>query len=404
MNNIIVVCDENKTCEALKSKLMLLRKIDSIFACDFLSSKQIINQNPPSLIILYSNIVDKKLLDFIKNFNQIPILFVADNISDDELLSIYDAGIFDYIYEEKSPAEFLIKVMSCLKHSLEIKKYKRSSDILTHIGILKKGTEFFSSKYTPAVFKTLIKLHKDTNLSIMAIAPDISFKNKMNLDILAKILKENLREDDIIGFCTEKLYVLLPNTSKQGALDVYNKIKNSLENTITCSAGILEIEKNMTFDYISDKVNEALTDALLLKNSVVVQENLINKIPMNWLDKSNKKHKNFKLFKKALLKKIETAVAPVFFQKQQILQQRLFEVEVEQFSNEKESRFTLKKDGVYSVFELTYPGAVKMELCVCKNIFKNTPYEYKSFDLPEVNEKLINELLDEFVKDFSEEQ
>ena len=85
------------------------------------------------------------------------------------------------------------------------------------------------------------------------------------------------------------------------------------------------------------------------------------------------------------------------------MQQRLFEVEVEQFSNEKESRFILKKEGACSVFELTYPGAVKMELCICENIFKNTPPEFKCFDLPEVNEKLINELLDKFVKDFTEE-
>ena len=63
MSNIIIVCDENAICETLKSNLMLLRKFDSVLTCDFISSPQIINQNNAGLIILYSNIIDKKTAD-----------------------------------------------------------------------------------------------------------------------------------------------------------------------------------------------------------------------------------------------------------------------------------------------------------------------------------------------------
>ena len=101
------------------------------------------------------------------------------------------------------------------------------------------------------------------------------------------------------------------------------------------------------------------------------------------------------------MKKIENAITPVFYQKQQIVEQRLFEVEGEQYTNEKESRFTLKKDGKYAIFEITYPGAVKLDFYIYKNVYEDNTSEYQSFELPKVNEKLISDMLDKFIKEFN---
>ena len=404
MNNVIIVCDDKNTSEKIKSNLILLRKFDSIHTADFTNGIDIIIRNNPQLIILYSNTFDEKLTEFIKTTSSYPILFITENLSDDNLLSLYDTGITHYMLLNGSQTEFLVKVMSCLRHGTEVKKFARNKEILTQIGIFKKGTDFYSTKYTPAVFKSLIKKYPQTKLTIMAIAPDIEIKNKYNLELLANILKQNLRNEDIIGFRNEKIYILLPNTNKQGALDVYNKIKDLTAEDFTISAGILEIEKNMTYDFISKKIDETLADALLAKNSAVVYEDFSTSMAMNWLDKSNKKQKNFKLFKKALIKKIETAIAPAFFQKQQIVEQRLFEVDTDQFTNEKESRFTLKKEGVCSIFEIRYPGAVKINIYTYKNVYKSQEPEYQSYNIHDVNEKLISDLLNKFIKDFNSEQ
>ena len=402
MDNVVLICNEKSILETLKANLTLLRKFDSISCCDFLDADKTIKKNSPQIIILYSNIIDDKIKELTKTINNIPIIYISDELSDENLLALYEMGITDFLTTESSQTEFLIKVMSCLKKNTEKIKAARNTEILEQIGIIKKGTNFYSVKYTPAVLKKFIqKYMKNTKITLMAVAPDINIKNKNSLDYLAALLKQNLREEDIIGFQSDKLYILLPNTTKQGALDVYNKIKSTLNNDYTICAGILEIE-NPISDYklISQKVNEALSDALLIKNSVVVQENLNIGMAMNWLDKSNKKSKNFKLFKKALMKKIENAITPVFYQKQQMVEQRLFEVEVEQFSNEKESRFTLKNDKKYSIFEITYPGAVKLDFYIYKNVYKNSEPEYQSYELPKVNDKLISDLLDKFIKEF----
>ena len=360
MNNIIIVCDEKEISEKLKSNLLLLRKFDFIMSCNFLTASETISQNNPAIILLYSALINNEVLEFVNNFKKIPVLFISEKFSDENLLNLYEAGISDYIEINRSQSEFLIKIMFCIRKSVETKRLERASDILERIGILDKKNGFYSRKYTPAVFKSLSEKYfeEETKISLVAIAPDIEEKNKCSLEYLANVLKQNLREDDLIGFSTDKLYVFLPNTTHQGALEVYNKLKKEINYTI--SAGIAEISQKIEFKVLLKKLDEALEDALNISNCAVVQEDFSTEPPMNWLDKKNKKHKNFKLFKKAFMKKLETVITPVFYLKQQVAEQRLFETEIIQFCGEKKSVFSLKKENLLSFIEITYPGAVKI--------------------------------------------
>lgn len=401
MNNVILIYNENNKVEEIKSNLILLRKFDSIITCDILNAQNIINQNKAQIIILYSKNIDEKVINLVGTIKDIPILFITEEINDEELLTLYETGISDFITMNNSQTEFLIKVMQCLKKAIDYKKLNIYYDILTQIGILKTGTEFYSQKYTPAVFKNIIsKYHNKTPLTIMAFAPDIEIKDRYNFDYLTKIISTNLREEDIIGLLADKIYVLLPNTNKQGALEVYNKIKSLLNKNYTICAGILEIKNNKKYNEISQKVDEALTEALLLKNCVVVQEDFESETAVNWLDKSNKKYKSFKLFKRALLKKIEKIITPVFYQKQKFAEQRLFETEVTQYTNEKESKFILKNKEKHSILEIKYPAAAKFNIYVYKNLYEDTAPDYLSYEISEINEQLINEILDNFIKEF----
>ena len=405
MNNILIVSDDKAVSDTIKSYLMLLRKFDLVSSCDLLSAKETVFQNAPQLIIFYSKNISKECSDFIKSISTVPILFVTENFDDESLIEIYELGVYDYILTTYSRTEFLVKVMMCLKKYSEIKKGIVYGDILKRIGILNKNNDFYSKKYTPAVIKNLLKKYVSEKIitSLMVISPDINEKNKCNLDFLASVLKQNLRDDDIIGFGSNCLYVMLPNTNQQGALDVYNKIKKTVEASYSVSAGIVVIDKDIDFNLVTKKLNEALEDALSLKNSVVVQEDLSSGISMNWLDKPSKKQKTFKLFKKAFMKKLETVVAPVFYQKQQIAEQRLFETKIEQFINEKKSIFSLKKDNIYSLVEITYPGAVRINIDIYKNFNENKEPERQSFELSQINQNVIGNILDKLIRDFQRE-
>ena len=405
MNNIVIICAEKEISDKLKSNLMLLRKFDSIICANFLNAQETIFQNFPNTILIYSSTVDNNILEFIKEFKQIPILFISDTYTDETLLNLYDAGISDYIKISSSQSELLIKTMFCIRKNINIKKLERYSEILRTIGIINKNNDFYSKKYTPAIFKNISNsyIKENTKLTLMAIAFDIEVKNKGKLEYLAKITKEILRDEDIIGFGIDKLYILLPNTNYQGALEGYNKIKTNINKLYSISAGIIEITKDIDVDYkiIFQKVDEALEDALTQKHCAVVQEDLTIEPPMNWLDKKNKKHKNFKLFKKAFLKKLETVITPVFYQKQQLAEQRLFETEVEQYIDEKRCVFCLKNKINKTVMEITYPGNVKINI----NIFKNedSEPETQSFTLSQINENLIGEIIDKIIRDFQKE-
>lgn len=403
MNNIIIVCDEKEISENLKSNLMLLRKFDTILCTKFLNAQEIISQNNPNTILIYSNTIEENILNLIKEFRKIPILFVSYSYTDETLLNLYEAGISDYIKTDSSQSEYLIKIMLCIRKNLNTKKLERYSDILRTIGIIDSKNCFYSKKYTPAVLKNLSEkyIEENTKLSLIAIAPDIEEKNKCNFEYLANIVKENLRDDDIIGFGTDKLYVLLPNTTYQGALGVYNKIKKFVEYSYKISAGVIEITSQTNYKTLMQKVDEALEDALTMKNCAVIQDDLTTEPPMTWLDKKNKKHKNFKLFKKVFLKKLETVIAPVFYQKQQIAEQRLFETKVEQFCGEKKNIFSLKNEKQHSFIEITYPGAVKINVSTYKNEFCEP--ETQSFELSQINENLIGEIIDKLIRDFQKE-
>ena len=401
MNNIVLVGDDKSVLDTIKSNLMLLREFDSLVMCDFLSAENFIAQNTPRLVILYSPTADERTLDFIKRTDFLPVFFISKEFSDDDIINVFEAGAADYISTTNSPTEFLVRVVSCLKRESSLIQNKRNSEILTQIGIIKKGTDLYSVKYTPAVFKSLIKKYTYNNIptALIAISQDIEDKIKCSLDFLANIMKQNLREDDVIGFGKDKLYILLPNTNAQGALNVYNKIKDILKESCSVSAGILTFGKETDLSTVFKIADEALSDALLLKNTAVLQEETSSKPEMNWLDKP-KKHKNFKLFKKAFTKKLETVIAPVFYQKQQIAEQRLFQVTVEQYCDEKKSVFSINRDDIKRELQITYPGTVKINIDINSDIKNEKTTKHSSFDLNELTTQKLSAILDEFILDF----
>ena len=122
MNNIIIVCDEKEIADNLKSELMLLRKFDTIICTNFLNAKEIILQNKPGTILLYSTQITEEIINFIKEFKNIPMLYISEDYTDETLLNLYEAGISDYITTTQSQSEFLIKIMFCLRKNTETQK------------------------------------------------------------------------------------------------------------------------------------------------------------------------------------------------------------------------------------------------------------------------------------------
>ena len=234
----------------------------------------------------------------------------------------------------------------------------------------------------------------------MAISADINCKTQLTPPLLGSLIKNCTRTKDIIGFYgDDKFHVLLPKTSAQGCLQVYERIKKELNSQYSISVGACEIA-NLSFNEIERNVAKALLEALDLGGSIVVFDSNEFTEPMNWLDNENSGKKNFKFFQAAFLKKLENVIAPTFYQVQQVWESRLFRTIIQHSSDEKQSLFVLKSGEHESKFKITYPGFAKINIDIFHNFVGLLPKERISLDLNELDSAKLTELLVDFIKEY----
>lgn len=86
---------------------------------------------------------------------------------------------------------------------------------------------------------------------------------------LSYIVRERLRKSDIFGrWGGEEFLIILPETKLKSAMDIAEKLRQMIENnkfkkidTLTCSFGVVELQKEDDFDRIMMKADRALYQA-----------------------------------------------------------------------------------------------------------------------------------------------
>ncbi len=123
-------------------------------------------------------------------------------------------------------------------------------EITVRLGIV----NFNAFSYITEKFLKIAKRYPERNFCVLALffsIPESSFmeiplKIKIFLKDLVKIIKDNLRESDIISTSEDKyLFVLLPETSSDGGRRVYERLSNQINQLI---------QKNKLDKYISVKL------------------------------------------------------------------------------------------------------------------------------------------------------
>ena len=407
-NSIVIICDDEIIAKTLRLKLSTLREVDSIKISPFKDAIFEIESNTPEVLIIYSKAENTEIFEFIKKIKPItleynsPILIVTDGLNEDFILSGFDAGVDDFVSLRNSDGEILMRTILCMQKNELMRELTTKNKLLTELNVLQEDSGFFLKDYSSKVFANEIhNLQKYAQTAVfMKISADINCKNQLTPATLGAILKKSIRTKDQIGFCGEdKFYLLLPKTNAKGAHLVYERIKQELNEEYSISIGACEVD-NLAFEDIEKNVTKALNEALELTNSLVVYDTKEKQEPINWLDNENSNQKNFKFFQAAFLKKLENVITPVFYQVQQIWEERLFKTTIEQYSDEKQSMFILKSDKHQSTFKITYPGFAKINIDVFHSFIGLLPKERISLDLNELDETKLNELLVNFIKEF----
>jgi hypothetical protein len=85
---------------------------------------------------------------------------------------------------------------------------------------------------------------------------------------------------------------------------------------------------------------------------------------------------------------------------QKLYEEKLFETQIEQYSNSALSAFTLKHGDQVSELKITYPGFSKINIDLLHQGLDSPENKRISLDLTELDDSKLTKILEKFIKEF----
>lgn len=407
-NNLILVTNDNNITDMLKPKLVLLREVDDILTTTYSEAIEKINDVIPEAVLIYCAEEKDECLKLVRllkssqNLHDISILLILNKYNQDFVLNAYEENISDYMTIDADDAEILIRTIWCLKKNITNKTLQKQNKLLEELQVKDKNTGFYTEKNSEKIFNNEVQNFKDikTGAIMMLVSPSEESKTKLSILQLAKAIKTSIRNSDVVIHSTaNRFYILLEETQLKGAFCVWEKIKRAVGEQYTINAGISPIE-NKSFDQLKKELLNALVEAKSTNQEVVIVSERESSSSGDWLEKINSSQKNFKLFKQAFNKKLEKVITPVFFQMQKLYEDKLFQAQIEQYSNSTISNFILRTKNCVSELKITYPGFSKINIDIIHQGLDSPENRRISLDLTELSESTLTKILEDFIKEF----
>lgn len=407
-NNIILITNDENVSEILKPKLVLLREVDDILTTNYSRAMETIDSCLPEVVLIYCADEKDKCIELIKNIKlnlnvkDVSILLILDKYDQDFLLNAYDENITDYMLMGADDAEILIRTIWSLKSYANRVTLLKHKSLLENLDIINKDTGFYKEKYSENIFENefaSLKEHEAEGI-LMLVSPSEESKTKLNQQQLAKAIKVSTRTSDVIIHTTlNRFYILLVGTQLKGAFTVWEKIKRAVGNQYVLNGGISQVEQK-NFPQLKKELLNAVVESKTMNQDLVIVSDEPKNSSTEWLDKINSAQKNFKLFKQAFNKKLEKVITPVFFQVQKLYEEKLFQIQIEQYSNSTLSAFTLKSLDKTSELKITYPGFSKINIDIIHEGLDSPENRRIGLDLTELDETRLTQILEDFIKEF----
>lgn len=407
-NNILIISNDKTKAELLASKILFLRAIDSVGIYNYNEATlKLKTQNPDLILLQCTKPEDIEIIKSItenKPSNFAPVILVIDKINQDVLCKAYDYGISDYFAIDCDDAQVLMKLMWGIQKKQLLNELQKKNNILISLEVLDNESKFYTKQHVEKAFKaefaSIIESSKDA--IFMALSADISSKNILSQTFLASLLKKQLRKSDVISFAPDnKFYIIFNDTDEEGAKAIYKKINESFLDAYSISAAATKI-KDADFTTTERLVNKALSEALIQKKNILIVDEGINKKDVSWVDKSDMKDQNFKMFKQTFMKKIDKVITPAFFQMQTVLQDKLFETKIEQYVNDTESVFSLEKNEYKMLIKIKYPGYSKINIDIIEDYLGEKYNDRITLETYELTAAKLDEIMLKAVSKFQQ--
>ena len=396
--NILIVSENENFSKELASKLIFLRKDDKISISNHKDCVSDCTINDADVVLISGTTNETaETIQELKNNNEVQVILLVNSYDKDFILSCADSGMDDFVVASADDFELVIRVVNNIKRISEKMIANRNIELLKQAKIIDELTGFYSYDFSRIVIENTIELNLIENGIFMVLAPTQDSKDKYSIEEITKIIKNSIRALDVTTLGKgANIYILLPKTDLNGALTVFNKIKNSLSFEIC--AGMTEIS-NKYFGKFEKEALNALSEAILTNIDYVFAQSCSEQ-PNDWLDEEASSVKNFKLFRKMFNKKLENIIAPTLYLMQQTYEDKLVGTKIQQFSNINESVFKLIKREHESTLRIIYPGFAKLTICIEHEGLDSPENKEIKLQLSEVSQNKLIEIIESFIEEF----
>lgn len=400
-NSILLISDDVDLAKVLESKLIFLRSNDSIVLTDFKSAFSELQFCAANIVLVHENDSKKQTLDLIKKLREnksLSVILLVNSYDKEFILAAYDSGIDDFALASADDYELVIRIVNNIKHnSIRLCAF-RNLKILEQMNIVDELTGLYNYNFAKNVIENIIDENLLDDGSFMILAPSEGSKTNFSVEKMAKAIFASVRSDDIATLGRgAKFYILLAKTDFNGAITVLNKVNENYGENFKICAGICSIE-HKNFDKMEHSALQLLSDAVATNSQYVLEEEK-NITLEDWLDNDNEP-KNYKIFRHIFNKKLEKVIAPVFFRLQKAWEEKLFETEIEQYTDSEQCVFHLKNIKQDSTLRIVYPGFAKIIIYITHDGLDSPENKEIQLPLTKISQKELVSIVEDFIKDF----
>ena len=402
-NSILLISDDVNLSKVIESKLLFLRANDSIVVSEYKDAISSLKYSSADIVLIHENISQQATLDLIKKvreFGNICIILLVNNYDKDMILASYDAGIDDFTFATAEDFELVIRTVNNIKHNSIKLQAMRNQKLLEQLNVIDELTGLYNYNYSKQVIENYIDDNLLDDGIFLAIAPSENSKVKFSIEKMAQAILSSIRVDDTATLGRgAKFYILLPKTSVNGAIVVLNKIKENYGDNFEICAGISSIS-HKSFDEMELDVLQALSDAIATNAEYVLAEEKETDTLDDWLVTEADEPKNYKIFRQIFNKKMEKVIAPVFFRLQKAWEEKLFDTQIEQFTDNEQCVFHLKNKKQDSILRIVYPGFAKIVIYINHEGLDSPENKEIQLSLTKISQKELITIVEDFIKDF----
>lgn len=402
-NNILLITDDENLSKVLVKKLIFLRKTDSVIVSNYADAVINYKSALPEIILVHEDLDKKNTINMLSELNKIDesisAILLVNSYDGEFILNAYDTGIVDFTSVNSADFELVIRSVNNLKTASLKHVLTRNSRLLTQNGIIDDLTGVYSYKYSKSAVMNEIDYNLINNGSFVAVEPAEESKTKFSIERFANSVKKSVRARDIVTLGKgTKFYMLLPNTDFNGALSVVSKIKENYGDDFKLKSGITEIS-GKSFEQMEHEVLSALAECAYSKMDYVFVEDKQETLD-EWLDVDSSENKNYKLFRQIFNKKMDKIIAPVFYRLQKAYEEKLFDTEIEQYTNEEQCVFNLKNKKQKSSLRIVYPGFAKIVIYITHEGLESPDNKEITMPLTKITQKELIKIAEDFIKEF----